>query len=56
MSRQDALLLDESFDAGDVSPRPSLSGQVLLKLFLRMPIDFPVVLLLIGGWFLAWEG
>ena len=47
MSRQDALLLDESLNAGDVS-QAWLVWSVLLKLHLRMPIGFPVVLPLIG--------
>ena len=33
--------------------RPGLSGLVLLRLLLRMPIGFPVVWSLIGVWFLG---
>ena len=50
MSRQDALQLDESLDADDVSQAMGLSGLVLLSLHLLMLIGSMVVLFLIGVW------
>ena len=50
MSRQDALLLDESLDAGDISQAWLVWSSAAETALARMPIAFPVVLPLVGVW------